>query len=149
MALGPNVRSDVVAMPELQLILDEFRKTYAGKRAGIAVIERAEAERQVAREAGQMGLPDAEQGMPMHEDVTPVVASDAFTGPESPAVPPQPTLPNLPAPEPFKLPEDQEQLQSLFAGMELAELVKKVNSMAVEAHQLGKDRYTPHGGETR
>ena len=151
MALGPNVRSDVVAMPELQLILDEFRKAYAGKCAGIAVIERAEAERQEARAASQTGLPNAEQGVPMHEDVTLVVANDASTGPVSLAAPPQPSLPNLPepAPEPFQLPEDQEQLQSLFAGLELAELVKKVNSMAVEAHQLGKDRYTPHGGEIR
>ncbi len=151
LALGPNVRSDVVAMPELQLILDEFRKAYAGKCAGIAVIERAEAERQEARAAAsQTGLPGAEQGEPLHEDVTLVVANDASTGPEPLAAPPQPTLPNLPAPEPFKLPEDQEQLQSLFAGMELAEIVKKVNSMSeAHQHQLGKDRYTPHGGEPR
>ena len=146
LALGHNVRAEVVAMPELQLLLNEFRQAYAGKCAGIELIEKADAERrEAAAAASQAGLPQSEPGV----DVTLLDASDTSTGPEVLAAPPQPMLPNLPAPEAFKLPEDQEQLQSMFAGMELAQIVKKVNSMSEEAHQLGKDRYTPHGGEPR
>ncbi len=159
LALGPNVRSEVVAMPELQLFLNEFRQAYAGKCAGIELIERAEAERREAAAAtSQTGLPGAEQGVPLHEDVTLVVASDASTGPEPLAAPPQPTLPSVPAPVPFKLPEDQEQLEDMFAGKGITEIAMQVNSLA-KAHalqppppppnQLGEDRYTPHGGESR
>ncbi len=52
LALGPtNVRSEVVAMPELQLLLNEFRQAYAGKCAGIELIEKADAERREAAAA--------------------------------------------------------------------------------------------------
>ncbi len=158
---GSNVRSEVVAMPELQLLLDEFRQAYAGKCAGIELIERANAERQeAASAASQSGLPGAEDGEPSHEDVTLVVASDASTGPEPLAAPLQPTLPSAPEPVPFELPEDQEKLQNLFAGSlgSITEIAMQVNSLA-KAHalqppppppnKLGEDRYSPHGGESR
>ena len=159
LALGPtNVRSEVVAMPELQLILDEFRKAYEGKVAGIELIERANAERQeAAAAASQSGLPGAAHGEAVHEDVTLVVASDASTGPEPLAAPPQPTLPSAPTAVPFKLSLDPEQLHGLFAGKEIKEIAMQVNSLA-EAHALqpppppnalGEDRHTPYGGGSR
>ena len=158
LALGPNVRSEVVAMPELQLILDEFRKAYEGKVAGIELIERANAERQEAAEAAsQSGLPEAAHGDAMHEDVTSVVASDSSTGPELLATPPQPTIPSAPTQAPFKLSLDPEQLHGLFAGKEIKEIAMQVNALAEEhalqppppPNALGEDRHTPYGGGSR
>ena len=160
LALGHNVRAEVVAMPELQLLLNEFRQAYAGKCAGIELIEKADAERRVAAAAAsQDGLPQSEPGV----DITLLDATDSTSGSEQLAAPPGPTLPSTPAPGPFKLPVDQAQLETMFAGKiggptALIQIAEQVNSM-VEAHALqppppppntlGEDRYTPHGGEPR
>ncbi len=160
LALGPNVRSEVVEMPEFQLLLTELRKAYAGKCAGIELIEKADAERrEAAAAASQAGLPKTEPGV----DITLLNASDSSTGPEQLAAPPQPTFPSTPAPVPFKLPVDQALLEDMFAGKiggpgALIQIAEQVNSMS-EAHtlqppppppnKLGEDRYTPHGGEPR
>ncbi len=157
LALGPNVRSEVLDMPELQLLLNELRQAYAGKCAGIELIEKADAERrEAAAAASQAGLPQAEPGV----DITLLDASDDSTGPDLPAGPPKPALPSTPAPAPFKLPVDQALLETMFAGKDITtwvQIAEQVNSLS-EAHalqpppppnKLGEDRYTPHGGEPR
>ncbi len=155
LALGPNVRSEVLDMPELRLLLNELRQAYAGKCAGIELIEKADAERrEAAAAASQAGLPQAEPGV----DITLLDASDDSTGPDLPAAPPKPTLPSTPAPAPFKLPVDQALLETMFAGKEITtwvQIAEQVNSLS-EAHalqpppppnKLGEDRF--NGGGTQ
>ena len=157
LALGPNVRSEVLDMPELKILLSEFRQAYAGKCAGIELIEKADAERREAAAAAcQARLPHTEPGV----DITLLDASDDSTGTAQPAAPPEPTLPSTPAPAPFKLPVDQAVLETMFAGKDITtwvQIAEQVNSLS-EAHalqpppppnKLGEDRYTPHGGEPR
>ncbi len=159
LALGPNVRSEVVQAPEFQQLLTELRQAYAGKCAGIELIEKAEAERrEAAAAASQAGVPNAVPGV----DITLLDATDSTSGSEQLAAPPQP-IPSTPAPVPFKLPVDQAQLEDMFAGKiggpgALIQIAEQVNAMS-EAHALkppppppntlGEDRYTPHGGEPR
>ena len=157
LALGPNVRSEVVQAPEFQQLLTELRQAYAGKCAGIELIEKAEAERrEAAAAASQAGVPNAVPGV----DITLLDATDSTSGSEQLAAPPQPIPP---VPVPFKLPVDQTQLEDMFAGKiggpgALIQIAEQVNAMS-EAHALkppppppstlGEDRYTPHGGEPR
>ncbi len=157
LALGPNVRSEVLEMPELKILLSEFRQAYAGKCAGIELIEKANAERREAEAAAsQDRLPSTVPGV----DITLLDDSNESTGTAQPAAPPEPALPCLLAPAPFKLPVDQAALEVMFAGKDITtwvQIAEQVNSMS-EAHalqpppppnKLGEDRYTPHGGEPR